>query len=133
MNKKIILITAIIFSHAVVLILGSYIGVKRTKNEFVAHYISDKYRTMLGQYLAYRNIAMQIRSKKIVLAKCTTNLMASELFDSLRSCMSDNYCSKFIELDIKNSAPEIMNQSHLPFDYISSKNGKKECDGNQKK
>lgn len=133
MNKRIVLLVAIILSHAVVLIIGAYIGVKRTKNEFIAHFISNKYEVMLGQYIAYRNIAMHIRDKKIELAKCNSDLMASTLLDSLRSCMNDSSCSKFIESGIHDSAPEVIDQSRLPFDYISSKNGKKECDGNDKK
>ncbi|WP_275100414.1 hypothetical protein [Sedimenticola hydrogenitrophicus] len=127
MHKKTFVIIIILISNIAVLIVGMFIGRKSIEDNVFKQYNKVKYQVMLGHYTTYRDIAVNVREGNYQLAKCNAELTASALLDSLETCINDRGCKAFIEQQVKEHAPEVMDKNMLKFDYIQTIDDIKKC------
>lgn len=128
MRKKIAFAVILVVSHAVFFVGGSYTGKQVTTSWFVSETKVADAEIMLGHYAAYRDIALDISAGRVGKAKCNTDLAASAMFDGVKDCMIEEGCKARLQPLALRNAPEISGDTPIPFDYIATKNGRKNCD-----
>lgn len=116
-----------LMSHAVFFVAGGLVARKIVMEHFFDEAEKADAHVLLGHYTGYRDIAVAINEGKYTDAKCLTELNASAMFDSLRTCTSDVACGDAIGQKARSSAPEIFGKAPMGFSYIESKEGIKSC------
>lgn len=125
--KKAKWLVALVVSHAIIFVVGGAIARNIAMKNFFDEAEKADAHVLLGHYTGYRDIAINIKKANIAEAGCLAELSASAMFDSLRVCIADLDCRSGIEKKARETAPELLGESPLPFGYISSKEGIKTC------
>lgn len=127
MKKQILFAVVLFASHAIVFFGGTVLGKESTTNGFLAATRLADAEVILGHYSTYRDISVEIGSGEYRRAKCNADLGASAMFDGLRDCLLDTRCATRLQQIALSVAPEILGDGPMPFDYASTKNGRKDC------
>ena len=126
--KRTILIAVLALVCVVVFGVGLMLGKKNALDLFSAEFVKAKHATVIGNYLAYRDIAVELKNGQLALARCNAELMASSMFDTLSACLEDDVCREMFEEKLNKVAPEISDKTLLKFDYKHTSDGLKRCE-----
>ena len=129
MKTRLTWIIGLLLSHLLLFIAGSATGRYVTFNYVAGEAERADTRVNMGHYIAYRDIASDIKSGRYGSAKCNADLIASSLFDDARRCAASKDCWDLIEKEQRERVPEAVGKIPLPFDYIEPKNGIRRCAG----
>lgn len=127
MKKQVLFVIALCVSHTIIFFGGIVLGKQRASHEILAATQLTDAEVILGHYSIYRDISAEIGSAKFDKAKCNADLGASAMFDGVKGCLSDANCRAGLQQMALTIAPEILGDGTIPFDYVSTKNGRKEC------
>lgn len=130
-RKKIVFAAMLVVSHVIVFVGGTLTGKQATTSWFVGETQVADAQITLGHYTIYRDIALDIDAGRIGKAKCNAELGASAMFDGVKDCMLDGSCKAKLQQFVLQSAPEISGGVPVPFHYIATKGGRKNCGGDK--
>lgn len=129
LRKKVVFAMVLLVSHAIFFVGGAFTGKQVTTSWFVgATQVADA-QIALGHYATYRDIALDINAGQIRKAKCNANLGASAMFDGVKDCLLEESCKARLQPFVLQSAPEISGSAPIAFEYIATKDGRKNCEG----
>jgi len=128
MKKKLILVVVLIVSHVAFFIGGDIRGKHLAMNYVATEAQKAEAETALGLYMIYRDIVKNIKNGKSESAICSASLEASEYYDDIKTCLSNNECNSSLIEKVQKIAPEVLNNSSLEFNYLKSKNGIRRCE-----
>ena len=107
---------------------GKRVGAAKAFEWFVVETEKSDAEDTLGHYVSSRDIAKGLKYGNIAQAKCSADLTASANLDAVKECLAKPSCNSAITLAVSALAPELKAPlSERPFDYITTRNGKKEC------
>jgi len=116
---KIGLILAI--THASFYMLGSVINRKQMLHLLALDFDKTNASVNLGRYVEYRDIAAAIKAGDLSRAICISELGENAMYNDIKSCLANQGCSIVIKENIREAAPEILDQTPLKFDHIKRK------------
>ena len=126
--KRTILIAVLALVCVVIFSAGLMLGKKNALDLFSREFIKAKHATVLGNYLAYRDIARELKNGQFELARCNAELMAGAMFDTLSTCLEDDVCREMFDEKLSEVAPEIFDKMLLKFDYRYTIDELKKCE-----
>lgn len=128
LRKKVVFAVILLASHTIFFVGGTFTGKQVTTSWFVGETQVADAQITLGHYTTYRDIALDIGAGRIGKAKCNAELGASAMFDGVKDCMLEESCKARLQQFVLQSAPEISGSVSIPFEYIATKDGRKNCD-----
>lgn len=130
LKKKIVWAVVLLISLVGAFVGGSVIGSRLTIGSVLTEFKKVNAPVVLGHYTIYRDIAANFKESKESKysdAKCSAELAASSMFDSLKECLADYECGLVIEKEVRKSAPEVLGEAPLEFVYWKSEGKIKSC------
>jgi len=127
MGKRVVWGIALLASHLLFFAGGSVLARHGALGDFVQQTKRADAQVTLGHYSAYRDIAVEITTKRYDRAKCNAELMASSMLDDVKACVGNPNCKGALEEHVRKVAPEALGQSPVPFGYIAMKGGGRSC------
>ncbi|MCL2523690.1 MAG: hypothetical protein FWF20_00730 [Betaproteobacteria bacterium] len=127
MRRHIVFAVILVVSGVTFFVSGVWAGRKLAIGWFADESQIAFAQVELGHYTVYRDIALDIIAGRTKRAKCNADLLASSMFDSLKDCMLEEVCKARLQQSIVRSAPEVLGEIPVPFDYIPMVDGRGNC------
>ena len=128
MRRRLIWVFVLLASHLLFFIGGAALGRHNAFTDFIRQTERADAKVMFGHYTVYRDIAVDIGTKRYDRAKCNAELIASSLLDDARACIDKPECKSAVEDDARKVAPEVIGQAPVRFSYIAARGGVRSCE-----
>lgn len=116
MKKKIMWVSLLFASYAIVFIGGTLTGRSNATSSFTKGFENANSQVILGHYATYRDIALKIKTGQYKDAQCHAELSATAMFDGLRGCLASKGCKISIEKKAREFAPEVLGEAMIPIE-----------------
>lgn len=70
---------------------------------------------------------MSLNNKDYARASCQANLDASHFYDFVKECMTNSHCAEYIAVEVKQNAPEILDETLVKFNYMKREGDFRKC------
>lgn len=116
MKKAVLWLAALLVTNGLMFFAGARVGSSAGSDEVRRSLQVGIVGTEVGHYVAYRDIALEIRKGDIRFAECHAELMATQLRDVGSRCMADSDCKRTWYERIRTSAPELVGSGPNPIE-----------------
>jgi hypothetical protein len=127
MRKRVIWGIVLVASHLLFFAGGSALARHTALGDFIRQTERADAQVTLGHYTVYRDIAVEISSRRYDRAKCNAELLASSMLDDVKGCLGNVTCRGAVEENVRKVAPEVLGQAPVAFGYIALKGGGRSC------
>ena len=100
--------------------IGAVRSQKATIADFAFQFENADAFVLLGHYTGYRDIALALAEEDRQFAMCQAELGATMMYDGLMQCLQKEGCRSAIEVRIRSSAPELLNEAPPPIQLRKS-------------
>ncbi|MFD1122143.1 hypothetical protein ACFQ2T_06485 [Methylophilus flavus] len=127
-KRKFMLGLILLISHLIFFIAGANLTRYSMNQSFRDSLWKANAEVNFGRYVEYRGISSNINVGKYADAKCFADLGASGLYEKSLTCLKNRECALFLQkLDVRRTAPELLDKKIIGFKYYATENGIRSC------